>query len=72
MIPQIGKGPEFLGRERFPLVTLALALPLLKRVFRPEELDRRSREDHVLIPRAEGNQDVNDGGGGNDLALVNL
>jgi len=72
MIPQFGKGPECLGREHFPLPILVLTLPLFKGCFRPEELDRRSGVDHILIPLAEGHQDVNDGRGVNDRALVNL
>ena len=71
MIPQLGKGPECLGRERLPLPMLVLTLPLYKGCFRPEELDRRSGVDHILIPLAERHQNVNDGRGVNDHVLVN-
>ena len=71
MIPQLGKGPEGLGRERLPLLPWVLTLPLIKGCFRPEELDRRSGVDHILIPLAERHQNVNDGRGVNDHVLVN-
>ena len=72
MIPQLGKGPECLGRERFPLPILVFTLPLRKDCFRPEELNRRSGVDHILIPLTKRHQDVNDGGGVNHFTLVNV
>ena len=72
VIPQLGKHPEFLGCERLPWLPLVLTLPLRKGFFRPEELDRCSREDHILIPLTKRHQDVNDGGGVDNIALVNL
>ena len=58
MVPRLGKFPDLGQRERFPARHAALFTPAIDALLRPEEQDRRSGMDQVVVPGGEGQREV--------------
>src|SRR6185436_7897325 len=69
VIPHIRKLPDLLESEHFAPGAAVNGLPLLQGIFRPEETDRRSGKDYILVPSSKWHEKMDYFAGADDLAL---
>ncbi len=61
VIPALGELPHGLHGQQFAPHAAVGRTPGIDQLFRPEEQDRASGEDHVFVPAGKGDQEVDHG-----------